>query len=157
MSNSTRIIPYTDDYAIAFRDLNEEWITKYFRMEQMDLVSLHNPKAYIIDKGGYIAVALLNDEPVGVCALIPSTRKGFEYELAKMGVSPKTQGKGIGKQLGLHIVEKARSLGAQKIYLESNRILEPAINLYKKLGFTEIVGATSPYERSDIQMELDLS
>lgn len=157
MSNSTRIIPYTDDYAIAFRDLNEEWITKYFRMEEMDRVSLHNPKAYIIDKGGYIAVALLNDEPVGVCALIPSTRKGFEYELAKMGVSPKTQGKGIGKQLGLHIVEKARSLGAQKIYLESNRILEPAINLYKKLGFTEIVGATSPYERSDIQMELDLS
>lgn len=156
MSDLTKIVPFSEVYRSAFKALNEEWITKYFKMEEMDRISLNHPKEYILDKGGYIAVALLNEEPVGVCALIKTTYGGFDYELAKMGVSPKTQGKGIGKLLGNHIIEKAKFLGAKRIFLESNRVLKPAINLYLKLGFKEIVGATSPYERSDIQMELDL-
>ncbi|MEM9647364.1 MAG: GNAT family N-acetyltransferase [Bacteroidota bacterium] len=156
MSKPVTIVPYTPIYAEAFRQLNEEWIKKYFKMEEMDRVSLHHPKAYILDKGGYIAVALLDGKAVGVCALIPSTREGFQFELAKMGVSPKAQGNGIGKLLGQHIIDKAKFLGAKKIYLESNRVLQPALRLYKKLGFVEMVGVTSPYERSDIQMELHL-
>lgn len=151
-----KIVPFSDVYKKAFKTLNEEWIKKYFRMEEMDHKSLSHPQEYILDKGGHIAVALLNDEPVGVCALIPSEREGFEFELAKMGVSPKAQGLGIGKLLGNHIIEKAKSLGCKKLYLESNRILKPALRLYEKLGFVEIVGAESPYERSDIQMELTL-
>ncbi|WP_036385668.1 GNAT family N-acetyltransferase [Muricauda sp. MAR_2010_75] len=154
MGNFIRIIPYSDVYATVFKSLNEEWISKYFKMEEMDHISLNHPKEYILDKGGYIAVALLDEEAVGVCALIPSIRDAYDFELAKMGVSPKAQGKGIGKLLGQHMVEKAKSLGAKKIYLESNRVLQPALNLYQKLGFREIVGASSPYERSDIQMEL---
>jgi GNAT superfamily N-acetyltransferase len=157
MDSSINIVPYSDTYAAAFRSLNEEWISRYFKMEEMDRISLYHPKEYILDKGGYIGVALLNGEAVGVCALIPSYKEEYDFELAKMGVSPKAQGKGIGKLLGLHIIEKAKALGAKKLYLESNRILKPALSLYEKLGFKEIVGATSPYERSDIQMELNLS
>ncbi|WP_313791642.1 MULTISPECIES: GNAT family N-acetyltransferase [Flavobacteriaceae] len=156
MTVKPKIVPYSDIYRTAFRALNEEWITKYFKMEEMDRVSLHHPKEYILDKGGYIAVALWEDEPVGVCALIPSKQEGYDFELAKMGVSPKAQGKGIGKLIGQHIVEKAKSLGAKKLYLESNRVLKPALGLYEKLGFVEIKGVSSPYERSDIQMELIL-
>jgi len=55
-----------------------------------------------------------------------------------------------------YVREKAKALGAKKLFLESNRILTPALSLYQKLGFVEMVGATSPYERSDIQMELIL-
>ncbi len=157
MGEIIKIVAFSEEYQPAFKALNEEWIIKYFKMEEMDRISLNQPKAYILDKGGYIAVALLNEEAVGVCALIPSAHDGFDFELAKMGVSPKAQGKGIGKLLGIHIIEKARSLGGNNLYLESNRVLKPAIQLYQKLGFTEIVGASSPYERSDIQMELDLS
>ncbi|MEC7263697.1 MAG: GNAT family N-acetyltransferase [Bacteroidota bacterium] len=157
MLETVTIIPYSDKYQDDFRRLNEEWITKYFKMEEMDRISLHHPKEYILDKGGYIAVALLGDTAVGVCALIPSKKAGYEFELAKMGVSPLAQGKGIGKLLGQHIIQKAKALGAQKLFLESNRILTPALSLYEKLGFVEMVGATSPYERSDIQMELLLN
>jgi len=157
MSETITIIPYSDKYQDDFRRLNEEWITKYFKMEEMDRMSLHHPKEYILDKGGYIAVALMGDIAVGVCALIPSNCEDYEFELAKMGVSPLTQGKGIGKLLGQHIIQKAKALGAKKLYLESNRILTPALSLYQKLGFVEMVGATSPYERSDIQMELLLN
>ncbi|MER3376601.1 MAG: GNAT family N-acetyltransferase [Allomuricauda sp.] len=157
MGNPITIVPYSDAYASDFKSLNEEWIVKYFKMEEMDHASLNHPREYILDKGGYIAIALLHDEAVGVCALIPSLHKDYDFELAKMGVSPKAQGKGIGKLLGQHMVEKAKAMGAKKLYLESNRILKPALNLYQKLGFKEVVGATSPYERSDIQMELYLT
>lgn len=156
MKEIIEIVDFKEEYALAFKTLNEAWINKYFKMEEMDRISLNNPKTYILDKGGYIGVALLNGEAVGVCALIPSERDDFEFELAKMGVSPKAQGKGIGKLLGFHIIAKAKSLGCKKLYLESNRILKPALQLYQKLGFTEMVGASSPYERSDIQMELVL-
>jgi ribosomal protein S18 acetylase RimI-like enzyme len=73
-----------------------------------------------------------------------------------MGVSPKTQGLGIGYLLGRACIEKARALGARRVYLESNTRLKPAINLYHKLGFRKVAGPPSPYERCDIQMELVL-
>ncbi|MBA4744334.1 GNAT family N-acetyltransferase [Muricauda sp. TY007] len=157
MDASFTIVPYSETYKDAFRSLNEEWITKYFQMEEMDRVALHHPKEYILDKGGYIAVALINGEPVGVCALIPCQYAGYDFELSKMGVSPKAQGKGIGKLLGQHIIDKAKGLGAQKIFLESNRKLAPALSLYKKLGFKEMTKISSPYARSDIQMELTIT
>ncbi|WP_108423058.1 GNAT family N-acetyltransferase [Flagellimonas amoyensis] len=156
ISESFSIIPYSDSYKQDFKALNEAWITKYFKMEKMDYAALDHPKEYILDKGGYIGVAVLENRAVGVCALIPSQKEGYDFELAKMGVSELVQGKGIGKLLGQHIIQKAKELGAKKLYLESNRVLEPALSLYQKLGFTEIVGANSPYERSDIQMKLDL-
>jgi GNAT superfamily N-acetyltransferase len=80
----------------------------------------------------------------------------YEYELAKMAVSPRAQGKNIGWLLGKAAIDKARSLRAKKLYLESNTILQPAINLYHKLGFQRVVGHATPYERCNIQMELVL-
>ena len=156
MNKPFTIVPYSETFKDAFRTLNEEWINKYFEMEEMDRNMLHHPKETILDQGGYIAIALLNENPVGVCALIPCKYDGFDFELSKMGVSPKAQGKGIGKLLGQHIIEQAKQLGAKKIFLESNRKLAPALSLYKKLGFKEITRIASPYARSDIQMELTI-
>ena len=87
IADTVKIVSYSEQYRAAFKSLNEEWIVKYFKMEEMDRISLNHPKEYILDKGGYIAVALIQSEPVGVCALIPSNREGFDFELAKMGVS----------------------------------------------------------------------
>jgi DNA-binding MarR family transcriptional regulator len=153
-SRQVKIVPYNDLYADAFRKLNEEWISTFFKMEEADHKALDHPKEYILDNGGEIVVALYNEEPVGVCALIKMNDPDYDYELAKMAVSPKAQGKNIGWLLGQAIIEKARSLGAKKIYLESNTILKPAINLYHKLGFEKIGGRATPYERCNIQMEL---
>jgi GNAT superfamily N-acetyltransferase len=156
MLESLQIIEYTPAYRSAFSNLNKEWISKYFKMEEADYKALDNPDNYIIDNGGFILVALYNQEPLGVCALIKMNDPDYDYELAKMAVSPKVQGKKIGWKLGEAIKEKARKLGAKKLYLESNTILEPAINLYRKLGFTEVVGRQTPYERCNIKMELFL-
>ena len=155
-SRDVQIVDYKPAYQEAFKRLNEEWISKYFKMEAADHKALDHPQKNIIAKGGYILVALYNKEPVGVCALLKMDDPIYEYELAKMAVSPAAQGKNIGMLLGKAAIEKARSLGAKKLYLESNTILQPAINLYHKLGFKRVVGHATPYERCNIQMELVL-
>lgn len=146
------IVEFDSRYKAAFRQLNEEWITRYFRMEESDYKALDHPMEYIIERGGFIFMALYKDEPVGTCALIHMEDGG--YELAKMAVSPKAQGLGIGFLLGERCLSKARELGAWRVYLESNTMLKPAINLYHKLGFRKTNGPASPYERSNIQMEI---
>jgi GNAT superfamily N-acetyltransferase len=125
-------------------------------MEEADHKALDNADSYIINNGGYILVALYENKPVGVCALIKMNDPDYDFELAKMAVSPKAQGKKIGWLIGEAIKEKARQVGAKKLYLESNTILTPAINLYRKLGFIEVFGRPTPYERCNIQMELVL-
>jgi len=149
-------LDYLPEHHSSFKQLNEEWIEKYFKIEETDKKALDNPEDYILKKGGKILVAMLNDTVIGVCALVKMQDEKYDYELAKMAVSPKAQGKGIGYLLGKAIIEKATSLGASYIYLESNTILKPAILLYKKLGFKKIVGHHTPYERCNIQMELKI-
>lgn len=155
-SKDVHIVEYQPEYQEAFRALNEEWISNYFEMEEADYKALDNPKEYILDKGGKILVALYNNEPLGVCALIKMNDGNYDFEMAKMAVSPKAQGKSIGWLLGQKLVDTAKELGASKIYLESNTILKPAINLYYKLGFEKVAGHATPYKRCNIQMELVL-
>jgi DNA-binding MarR family transcriptional regulator/N-acetylglutamate synthase-like GNAT family acetyltransferase len=150
-----KLLEYSAAYQADFKRLNAEWIEKYFALEEKDLLSLDNPQAYVLDKGGDILLAEYKQEIVGVVALLKIDDETLE--LAKMAVSPKAQGKGVGELLGRAAIQKARSLGAKKVYLESNTILKPAIHLYHKLGFRKITGRLSPYERCNIQMELQLT
>ncbi len=154
-SRQVQIVDYAPQYQEAFYKLNEEWITKYFHMEDSDYKALYHPQEYILDKGGFIFMALYKEEPLGACALIPMADGGFE--MAKMAVSPKAQGLGIGYLLGQACIAKAKDMGAHRVYLESNTLLKPAINLYHKLGFNKVAGPPSPYERANIQMQLLLA
>ncbi len=148
------VVAYDPKYQTAFKQLNEDWISQYFKMEAADYKSLDHPKEYILDKGGHILIALYKGEPVGTCALIKMDDDTFE--LAKMAVGAGAKGKGIGWILGNAAIEMAKQHDAKKLYLESNTILKPAINLYHKLGFKKVTGEPSPYERCNIQMELNL-
>jgi len=149
-----KIVEFSAEYSQAFHDLNEWWISKYFQMEESDRKALLHPQSYIIGKGGYILFAIQDDVPLGTCALIKLTDGPYDYELAKMGVHPEAHGQGIGYELGKAVLQKAKKTGAKSLFLESNRKLAPALQLYKKLGFTEIINnIPSEYSRSDIQME----
>lgn len=153
-SLDVRIVPYEPCYADVFRTLNEEWITAHWELEPADRKALEHPQEYILDKGGYIFVALYKDEPVGVCALLRMDDPHYDYELAKYAVSPKAQGRGIGMMLGEAAVKCAAGLGAKRLFLESNTLLKPAIHIYRKLGFRELAEYHTAYARGDIQMEL---
>jgi len=147
-------VDYSPAYQKAFKALNVEWISQYWTLEKPDFMALDDPDNYILKQGGSILITLYDKIAVGCCALIKMDNS--TYELAKMAVSPTVQGKGIGLRLGNEIIEKAKQLGAKRLYLESNTVLAPAVNLYKKLGFEHIKGASSPYERCNVQMELYL-
>lgn len=153
-STYVKIIDYAPEHGPYFKDLNEEWIRKYFMLEPTDSKVLENPEDYILNPGGHILMATYKEEVVGTCALIKMD--DTSYELAKMAVSPVAQGKKIGWLLAQGLIEKAQSTGAKRIYLESNTKLKPAINLYHKLGFKKVIGPPSPYARANIQMELML-
>lgn len=149
-----RIVDFEPHLANAFRSLNEEWIEQYFELEDIDRQQLSDPQKSIIEAGGSILIGLLEETPVGVVALIPHGENCFE--LAKMAVSPRAQGLGIGEKLARSAIEKAKTLGATRVYLESNSALKPAIALYQKLGFRHVKSSPSPYSRVDTYMELTL-
>ena len=151
-SPDIKVVDYAPKYREAFKSLNVEWISKYWELEEPDFKALDDPEGYILNQSGVILIALDKGEPIGCCALIKQADDTFE--LAKMAVSPKAQGKGVGLLLGKSIVERAKLMGLKRLYLESNSVLKPAICLYEKIGFKPIKGASSPYARCDVQMEL---
>ena len=152
-SGMIEIVAFEPQHQPAFRHLNEEWISRWFRMEAADYDVLEHPQDYILDKGGHILMALDAGEPVGTCALLRVDADTFE--LAKMSVAERIRGQRVGQQLGEAAIDKAKRLGARRLVLESNTVLELAIRLYRKLGFRELCGAKgSAYQRCNIQMEL---
>jgi len=151
---AVRIVDYQPKYAQAFYDLNYAWISDTYEVEPEDEKTLSDPETYYLKDGGAILIALYGDEPVGTCAL---KRDGDVVEMSKMTVSKSMRGKKLGELLGNAVLEKARELGAKKVILYSNRRGSAAgINLYKKLGFTEVSLTGHNFKRADIKMELDL-
>ena len=154
MPAAVTILDYQPQHQPAFRALNHEWISQYFTIEPIDNAMLDDPQGYILAPGGYIFMAQHGTELVGTCALIKE-HEGV-YELAKMAVSPRAQGLGIGWELGQAALAKARELGAHRVELLSNSRLTPALRLYEKLGFRHVPAPPTAYQRTDVKMVLDL-
>lgn len=148
------VVNYETKYKADFKKLNEEWLKKYFSVEPGDEKILSSPEE-IIRNGGEIFFALFKNEIAGTCALIKIDKDSFE--LAKMAVTPKYQGRQIGKKLALTGIGFAASKRAKTIYLETSNKLTAALNLYKKLGFEQIPNDhPERYKRLTIKMKLEL-
>ncbi|BBM83011.1 bifunctional helix-turn-helix transcriptional regulator/GNAT family N-acetyltransferase [Candidatus Uabimicrobium amorphum] len=152
--DSVNIIDYKAQHKDYFRDINLRWIEKYFHVEDLDYQVLTNPETEILKCGGHIFMAEYNGEIVGTCALLKESEDCFE--LAKMGVDEKAQGKQIGKKLALAAIDRARELGAKAVVLETNSKLIPATNLYRRLGFVMDMNKQGHYQRGDVMMRLEL-
>ena len=156
--DEVNIVPYKKKYKSDFAKLNYEWLDKYFKtvkVEAEDKRLLNNPEREIIEKGGEIFFALKNENVVGTCAVLKIDDS--IYEIAKMGVTEKAQGKQIGKKLALTAIGYAVEKGASKLRLYTSSKLTAAQNLYRALGFTEVKEKQNHrYKRKLILMELDL-
>src|SRR5437588_8359646 len=143
--------------AEAFRKLNEEWIARYFRLEEQDRIQLGDPEN-ILHNGGQIVIAVAGEERVGCCALI-FVKPGV-FEVAKMAVSERYRGNGIGRKLLEFTIEQAKLLGAHTLELASNASLANAVHLYESVGFRHLPPERvepSPYARANVFMEMHLS
>jgi|SRR5215211_23435 len=149
---SVQIINYSAAYKSVFRQLNLEWLDHYGLTESHDLMVLDHPEATIIQRGGFIYLAVCDGEVIGSAALMKE--KEGVYELAKMAVAKTHRGKGISKMLMEQCLLKAKEMGAQKLTLFSNHQLTTAVSLYRKYGFKDIEVKDSPFTTADVKMEL---
>ena len=149
------VVSFDQSLAPHFESLNREWIEKDFVLEETDRQLFSDPAGQIVERGGQIFFVKWEGKVVGTCAVIPHGNEHFE--LAKMAVSENFQGQKIGNAMLDFALRKSRELGADKVILYSNTILEPAIHLYRKYGFREVPVTNSLYKRSNIKMEILIS
>lgn len=145
------IVDFASRYADAFDRLNREWLDKYFRVESIDQAVLTDPAGTIIAQGGAILFACAGDEVLGTVALKHQGERVFE--LTKMAVTARAQGRGIGRALLCAAIDRYAALGGTRLYLESHSSLATAIRLYENAGFVhEEPPAPSEYQRADVYM-----
>lgn len=149
------VVRYRDEFRDDFEELNRAWIEEYFVLEEPDREVFSNPRAKIVDPGGEIFFVLEGGQVQGTCAVIRHTAE--ECEIAKMAVAPAARGRGIGDLLMERAVAFAADVGARRVVIVSNTILEPAIRLYRKHGFIQVpLPADGRYERANIRLEREL-
>lgn len=149
--DKTMIVEYSEALKEYVKTLNVEWLEKYFKVEEIDVIQLSNPKEEIIDKGGIIFYAKYKGDVVGTASLLRIDH--ITYELGKMAVTQSAQGLGIGKILIDHSLKIAKRLGGKIVVLYSNKSLYAAIHIYKKYGFCEVALELGHYERANTKME----
>ncbi|URW75636.1 GNAT family N-acetyltransferase [Sphingomonas donggukensis] len=146
---------FSDALAPHFARINAEWIGAMYRIEPTDRDVLDHPRARIVDRGG--AILFVEDADLGIvgtCAL-QRTAPG-RFELTKMGVLESARGRGVGAALLDAAIARAKVLGAETLYLLSNRRSAAAIHLYERAGFVHdaeiMTEYGSRYERCDVAM-----
>ena len=149
------ILAFSDDLAIAFHDINAQWIQAMFTLEPTDREVLENPRARIIDPGGDILFAQVPGlGVVGTCALQKTGED--RYELTKMGVLDSARGLKIGETLLQAAIARAQEMGATSLYLLTNSKCAAAIHLYEKNGFAHDADIRAEfgcrYARCDVAM-----
>ncbi len=86
----------------------------------------------------YVFVYRYRKQIVGM-ATLGCYRKLFSYQgwVEDVVVDEAHRGKGIGKQLAQAILDKAKSLQLDKVFLYTEDEKQAAIHLYEQLGFTQ--------------------
>ena len=148
------ITNYNSKYDQSFYELNKSWIEEFWILEASDLKDLLKPQESIIDLGGEVFFALVNNLVVGTAAMIPFPNS--KIELAKITVQKEYRGKGLSKKLLKRCINYAKVSKAKEIFLISNSRLINARKLYDKFGFIEVDLDSNKYKRGNYKMVLSL-
>ena len=107
--------------------------TVYYDSTTDDLFTLFK------EKNAAYFVAEINNEIVGGAGVYPTPNlpQGC-CELVKLYLLPQARGTGLGKKLMLMCFDAAKQFGYTSMYLETMPELNTAIDLYKRLGFTDL-------------------
>jgi ribosomal-protein-alanine N-acetyltransferase len=86
-----------------------------------------------------------NDQNGSILGFIIASFVAPEAELETLVSAPKHQRQGIARQLVTALIHELRSAGNTSIHLEVRPSNQPAINLYKSIGFTQFSTRKSYY------------
>jgi ribosomal protein S18 acetylase RimI-like enzyme len=134
---------YTPAYKHFWTDNGDWYVNSQYSKENI-LKELSNTKSnyyFILFKGEIIGNFrfIWDDKLKGL-----SEEK--QLKLHRIYLHPKTQGKGIGKQLLAWLEEKASEKGYQIIWLDAMNEQEQAFQFYKNLGYTYYSHVFLPFE-----------
>jgi GNAT superfamily N-acetyltransferase len=149
------ILDFTDERASAFHDINKAWIERMFVLEEHDRHVLSYPREAIVDKGGLILFVATPDHGiVGTGALMPV--EAGVFELTKMGVREELRGLKAGEFLLRALLDRARDLAPDTLFLLTSSKCQAAIHLYQKAGFVHDAAIMqrygTTYARCDVAM-----
>ena len=152
--NEIKIVEYRPEHQPYFEKFNRVWIEELFEMEPMDEWVLTNPDQAILEPGGAILMA----EYDGVVAGTVGLRKldAYTYEFTKMAVDNNFRRRGIAEAITYASFRKAKTLGAGKVILYSNKLNAGAIKLYEKIGFRHVEVENTVYKRANVKMVIDI-
>ncbi len=155
---AVEIVDFKPRWADKFRELNEEWLSEFFKVEAADKTMLENPEAEIIKRGGAVLFAKSESNIVGTVALIRHSET--IYELAKMAVAKPYRGRGVGARLLETAIHRTRLAGANQLVLGTSTQLKAANLLYRKYGFRKLSAKpkwATAYARETVYMKLNIS
>lgn len=151
------IVPYDEQYKKDFVELNKEWITEMFVLEEED-VRLLSSIDQEVARGAQIFFAIDEDtnKVASCCMVAPCEAQTWEIE--KFATRKEYERRGAGTACLLACIEYAREQGAKRLVIVSNTKCWQALRLYRKYGFTEIPidREVFPFERGNISFELKL-
>jgi DNA-binding MarR family transcriptional regulator/GNAT superfamily N-acetyltransferase len=149
------IRPFSEERADDFARINRQWIEAMYALEPVDDAQLSDPQGTIVTPGGDI---LFVEDPelgvVGTCGLLKTGEA--EFELIKMAVLPEARGHGAGEFLLRATIERAFAMGAERLFLLTNKKSKAAIRLYERNGFVHdadiLARFGGEYARCDVAM-----
>lgn len=95
---------------------------------------------------GFALLALRGEEPVGFALARVAAGEG---EILTIGVLPTDRRSGVGRRLVTTILETARNLGAEAVFLEVADDNSAARTLYMSNGFEPVGRRPGYYKRAD--------
>ncbi|GAB4288109.1 MAG: hypothetical protein Kow0098_05420 [Ignavibacteriaceae bacterium] len=118
---------------------------------------LKNPVNEVIQKGGEVFFAYIDDDIAGTCAVLKISDN--IYELAEITVKKSARGRQAGKKLALAAIGFAASNKAESLIVYVNEQPEAAFRLFDSLGFklSEDGELTENEKQKLIKMQLVLS
>jgi putative acetyltransferase len=99
---------------------------------------LQDIEKFYFSRGGYFEVCEVNGVIVGSWGI--QTLENGSCELRKMYLLSSQRGKGIGREMMVRSLAKAKELGFKRVELDTASVLKEAIAMYQKFGFKPFNG-----------------
>ena len=117
--------------------IHENWQNHYFRLNQTDVEKIAVAKQIQSNIMNCVLTATLSDENEVVACGLCVVQQGYAglYDII---VSSQSRKKGYGRDICTSLINNAIHFGAKKAYLQVVADNAGAIELYKKMGFTDI-------------------
>jgi putative acetyltransferase len=104
--------------------------------------------------GGALLIAWVDSTSAGTIALRRLNDQSGEVK--RLYLRPEFRGRGLGRHLLEHVIERARGIGYEALYADTLPSMTDALSLYSRMGFERVEAYASDPTPGAIFMKLQL-